>query len=98
MAETWYRVSLRRIRSKAFSLREIIEPVIVVKETDKCVFYGKNNKEYKNTMDTKVVKSRTDALKIARDAAVMMVSNHQESIEALNLKIAQFEKELSKNE
>ena len=98
MAETWYRVSLRRIRSKAFSLREIIEPVIVIKETDKCVFYGKGNKENKSTLDTQVVKSRKDALKLAKDTAMELIADHQEKIETLKAKIVQFEKELAKCE
>ena len=88
-----YRVSLHKLSYKSANMYEIIEQINVLKETDKCVFYGKNNREFKDTIRIKIVRTKKEALSIVKEKILQSIYDKKEELTILNLRLSQVEEE-----
>ena len=88
-----YRVSLHKLSYKSANMCEIIEPINVLKETDKCVFYGKNNREFKDTIHIKIVRTKKEALSVVKEKILKNIDDKKEELKILNLRLSQVEEE-----
>ena len=88
-----YRVSLHKLSYKSASMEEIIEPIDVLKETDKCVFYGRNNREFKDTIRVKIVRTKKEALSVVKEKILKNIYDKKEELKILSMRLSQVEEE-----